>query len=91
MNLVERWFAELTNKMLRRSAHKSVTALTADLNAWIAAWNDNPTTVRLAQDRRPDPRQPQEILDEPLTRDTRYAMHDRCESPTVGKLHPAPR
>ena len=23
MNLVERWFAELTNKMLRRSAHKS--------------------------------------------------------------------
>ena len=42
MNLVERWFAELTNKMLRRSAHKSVTALTADLNAWIAAWNDNP-------------------------------------------------
>ena len=42
MNLVERWFAELTNKMLRRSAHKSVTALTADLNAWIATWNDNP-------------------------------------------------
>ena len=30
-----------------------------------------PTTVRLAQDRRPDPRQPQEILDEPLTQDTR--------------------
>jgi transposase len=42
MNLVERWFAELTNKMPRRSAHKSVTALTADLNAWIDAWNDNP-------------------------------------------------
>ena len=29
-----------------------------------------PQTVRLAQDRRPDPRQPQEILGEPLTRDT---------------------
>lgn len=42
MNLVERWFAELTRKMLQRSAHKSVAALTADLNAWIAAWNDNP-------------------------------------------------
>ena len=42
MNLVERWFAELTNKMLRRSAHKSIATLTADLNAWIAAWNDNP-------------------------------------------------
>jgi transposase len=42
LNLVERWFAELTNRMLRRSAHRSVTALTTDLNAWIAAWNDNP-------------------------------------------------
>ena len=42
MNLVERCFAELTNKMLKRSAHKSITALTNDLNAWIAAWNDNP-------------------------------------------------
>jgi hypothetical protein len=42
MNLVERWFAELTNKMLKRSAHRSIAALTADLNAWIAAWNDNP-------------------------------------------------
>ena len=42
MNLVERWFAELTNKMLKRSAHTSIAALTADLNTWIAAWNDNP-------------------------------------------------
>jgi transposase len=42
LNLVERWFAELTNRMLRRSAHKNVAALTADLNTWIAAWNDNP-------------------------------------------------
>ena len=42
LNLVERWFAELTRKMLQRSAHKSVAALTADLNTWIAAWNDNP-------------------------------------------------
>ena len=42
LNLVERWFAELTNRMLRRSAHRSVAALTTDLNAWIAAWNDNP-------------------------------------------------
>jgi hypothetical protein len=41
-NLVQRWFAELTNKMLKRSAHKSIAALTADLNAWIAAWNDDP-------------------------------------------------
>jgi transposase len=42
LNLVERWFAELTRKMLQRSAHRSVAALTADLNAWIENWNDNP-------------------------------------------------
>jgi transposase len=42
LNLVERWFAELTTKLLQRSAHRSVAALTADLNAWIATWNDNP-------------------------------------------------
>jgi transposase len=42
MNLVERWFAEITNRMLRRSAHRSVKDLTADLNGWIATWNENP-------------------------------------------------
>ena len=28
--------------MLERSAHRSIAALAADLNEWIAAWNDNP-------------------------------------------------
>jgi transposase len=42
LNLVERWFAELTNRMLRRSAHPSVKALTKDLNHWIGTWNDKP-------------------------------------------------
>jgi transposase len=42
LNLVERWFAELTRKLLQRSAHKTVTALTTDLNRWIDTWNDNP-------------------------------------------------
>jgi transposase len=42
LNLVERWFAELTNRKLRRSAHRSVAELEADINAWIAAWDDDP-------------------------------------------------
>ena len=42
MNLVERWFGELTNKKLRRGAHRSVRALNADIRAWIATWNDDP-------------------------------------------------
>jgi transposase len=42
LNLVERWFAELTNKKLRRGAHRSVGQLNADIRAWIETWNDNP-------------------------------------------------
>jgi transposase len=42
LNLVERWFAELTARKLRRSAHRSVAELEADINAWIQAWNDDP-------------------------------------------------
>jgi transposase len=42
LNVVERWFAELTNRKLRRSAHNSVQDLEADILAWIDAWNDDP-------------------------------------------------
>jgi transposase len=42
LNLVERWFAELTNRKLRRSAHRSVTELEADIRKWINAWNADP-------------------------------------------------
>jgi len=42
LNLVERWFAELTNKLLRRGAHRSVRQLNADIRAWIETWNDDP-------------------------------------------------
>ena len=42
LNLVERWFAELTNRKLRRSAHRSVTDLENDIRKWINEWNKNP-------------------------------------------------
>jgi transposase len=42
MNLVERWFAELTRRKLRRSAHRSVTELETDIRKWINEWNKNP-------------------------------------------------
>jgi transposase len=42
LNLVERWFAELTNRKLRRSAHRNVAELEADIRAWIDAWNEDP-------------------------------------------------
>jgi transposase len=42
LNLVERWFAELTTKKLRRGAHRSVRQLNADIRTWIDTWNDDP-------------------------------------------------
>ena len=42
LNLVERWFAELTTKKLKRGAHRSVRALNADIRAWIETWNQQP-------------------------------------------------
>jgi transposase len=42
LNLVERWFAELTNRKLRRSAHRSVTDLETDIRTWINEWNKDP-------------------------------------------------
>jgi transposase len=42
LNLVERWFAELTTKKLRRGAHRSVRELNTDIRAWIETWNDDP-------------------------------------------------
>jgi len=42
MNLVERWFSALTTKKLKRSAHRNVKELAADIQAWAATWNENP-------------------------------------------------
>jgi len=42
LNLIERWFAELTRKKLQRSAHRSIKELTADLDTWVSIWNENP-------------------------------------------------
>jgi transposase len=42
LNLVERWFGELTTKKLQRGTHRSVRALNADIRGWISTWNDNP-------------------------------------------------
>ncbi|MFD0384100.1 IS630 family transposase [Streptomyces stramineus] len=42
LNLVERWFAELTTKKLRRGVHRSVQALERDIRDWLADWNEHP-------------------------------------------------
>ena len=42
LNLVERWFAELTGRWLRRGNHRSTKKLVASIRAWITGWNENP-------------------------------------------------
>jgi transposase len=42
LNLVERWFAELTNKQLRRGVHRSVAQLEAAIREFIDAHHANP-------------------------------------------------
>lgn len=42
LNLIERWFSELTTKKLQRSTHTSVRDLANDIIAWAETWNTNP-------------------------------------------------
>jgi hypothetical protein len=42
LNLVERWFAELASKWLRRGTYRSVGELTASIQSWIDTWNQHP-------------------------------------------------
>jgi transposase len=42
LNLVERWFAELTTKWLRRGTHRSVAELEQAIQGWIDTWNAHP-------------------------------------------------
>ena len=42
LNQVERWFALLTDKQLRRGVHTSVYALEKDIREWITNWNQDP-------------------------------------------------
>jgi transposase len=42
LNLVERWFVELTDKQIRRGAHRSTRALIAAIQQYVAITNETP-------------------------------------------------
>ena len=42
LNLVERWFGELTSKRIRRGSFQSVADLKMAIDEFLAAWNDHP-------------------------------------------------
>jgi transposase/transposase-like protein len=42
LNMVERWFGELTTKKIKRGAHTNVPNLERDIRDWIVLWNEDP-------------------------------------------------
>ena len=46
LNQVERWFGLLTEQLIRRGVHKSVTDLEREVRAWIDNWNQDPKPFR---------------------------------------------
>jgi transposase len=42
LNLVERWFGELTSKRIRRGSFRSVEDLEKAITEFMAVWNENP-------------------------------------------------
>jgi hypothetical protein len=78
MNLVERWFAELTTRKLCRSAHRSVTELGADIRTWVNEWNKNPKPFVWAKlpARSSKPSQP--TANELTTQDTSADLNPRA-------------
>lgn len=46
LNLVERWFALITNQAIRRGSFDSVNALENAINDYLASWNEDPKPFR---------------------------------------------
>jgi DDE superfamily endonuclease len=55
LNLVERWFRELTDKALRRGSFNSVPDLIAAIEDYLAAHNNDPKPCKWADHRRLHP------------------------------------
>jgi hypothetical protein len=70
VNQVERWFALLTDKLIRRGVHTSVQALENDIREWIATWNQKPRPFKWTKTD-------DEILNSLADYLTRLGAHDR--------------
>ena len=68
--MVERWFGELTTKLIQRGVHKSVQALEADIRAWIETWNEDPRPYVWTKTADEIPRQHRGILPTDFRRGT---------------------
>jgi transposase len=77
MNLVERWFAEITNKWLRRGMHRSVKELAASITHWVGTWNEDPSHMCGTRPLTRYSKASRHIVNESWNRDTRrHLVHD---------------
>jgi len=70
INLVERWFAEITNKRIRRGVFRSVKELDTAIREYIAVHNENPKPFVWTKS-----------ADEILASTTRYAQRTLAARP----------
>ena len=70
LNQVERFFAEITEKRIRRGVFRSVPALEQAIEAYLAASQRGPQAVRVDRHRRPDPARVKRFVNEFPTQDT---------------------
>ena len=76
MNLIERWFNELTERRLRRGVFTSVPHLIEAIEIWAEHWNDDPKPFVwhkqaeeiIAKSAADGPHLPKSIRDAPLDR-----------------------
>ena len=76
LNLVERWFAELTTKKLRRGTHTSVRQLNADIRAWIKPGTTTPSPTS-------GPRPPTKSSPASATTANELTTQDTSSSPSL--------
>jgi transposase len=81
INQVERWFGLLTDKKIRRGAHRSVQALEADIRGWTADWNTHPQPFIWTKPAETDPRITPTILS---TNSRRVTLGPSCAEPSDG-------
>jgi hypothetical protein len=91
LNLIERWFAELTTKWLKRGTHRSVAELEQAIQSWIDSWNDNPRPFMWTRtaDRSSTPSPP--TASASATQRTRPSSDRRSPSRIRSTISPARR
>jgi transposase len=77
LNLVERWFAALTNKQLRRGVHRSTRELHAAIKTYLATYNEQPKPFVWRRRRTRSLRLLRDFVIESLTQDTRAIFPKR--------------